>query len=120
MAVPQLLVENHCTVPGGRNPTMEERMRSFKLLAAGVFSGAVLLTTAAANAKGPGGGGAPTHTPGVPQGQGMHGGTWTSPPGWSQGDKTGWNGATVPAGFDNGSKTGWSTTTLPPGIQKKE
>ena len=97
-------------------------MTSLKTLAGIAFS-VLLFAPGAVNAKGPGRGSSPAHTPGGPQGQGVHGPSWTSPPGWSQGDKSGWSsGATVPPGFDNGGKTGWgtTTTTLPPGIQKRQ
>src|SRR5258705_12616048 len=92
----------------GWEPTQsykELRMRSLKLLVGVVFSGALLLTAAAVSAKGPGGGGASTHTPGTPEGKG-HGVTSTTPSGLNQGDKTGWDGGTVAPGGANGGQTG--------------
>jgi hypothetical protein len=74
------------------------------------------------NSNGVGSG--PSHTPGIPQGQGAgSSSTSTTPPGWSSdGKRQGWDssGGTPPGWTNNdGQKKGWDGASSAPGIEKR-
>lgn len=93
---------------------------------AAVVGALVMLGGAAAQAKGPKGGGhgaSPTFTRGTPQAQTNGKSGWsTSPPGWSKAEEPkGWD-SSRPRGWGQntlGQKHGWDGGTASPGIQKR-
>ncbi len=76
------------------------------IVAAGL---SLVLGVVAADAKGPGHGGAGS------RGASAHAFKGGNPPGFSHGRKTGWTNG-QPPGWSKGKKTGWNGANKPPGL----